>query len=129
EFELRWKPVDALLLRAHFTRLITRVVDSDEPLRQRPGKRAGVQLSWALDERWSLAWSTEYAADIFDSSIPTGNLLLPSYLRSDAAVVFQANKRLRAAVAIDNVFDRDNEWYVGFVAPGRRLRLDLSATY
>ncbi|MBW7923862.1 MAG: TonB-dependent receptor [Burkholderiaceae bacterium] len=129
EFEVRWKASDVLLLSAHFTRLITRVADSDEPLRQRPGRRAGVQASWQIDTRWSFAWSTEYAADVFDSSIPTGNVLLPTYLRSDAAVVLRANRWLRAAFAIDNVMDKRNEWYVGFVAPGRRVRLDLTATF
>ncbi len=129
ELELRWKAGEALSMRAHFTRLLTRVVDSDEPLRQRPGRRAGLQLSWRIDDRWSFGWSTEYAADIFDSSIPTGNLSLPSYLRSDAAVVYRASDRLRAAIAVDNVFDRDNEWYVGFLAPGRRLRVDVTATF
>jgi iron complex outermembrane receptor protein/vitamin B12 transporter len=128
EFELRWKASEALSLRMHFTRLLTRVADSDEPLRQRPGKRAGVQAFYAFDERSSLAWSTEYAGNVFDSSIPTGNLVLPTYVRSDVAFVFRARKWLRAAVAIDNVFDRKNESYVGFVAPGRRLRLDLTAT-
>lgn len=128
EFELQWKASEALSLRAHFVRLLTHVADSDEPLRQRPGKRAGVQAFYAFDERSSLAWSTEYAGNVFDSSIPTGSLVLPTYVRSDVAFVFRARKWLRMAVAIDNVFDRKNESYVGFVAPGRRVRFDLSAT-
>lgn len=129
EFESSWKAADSLVLRAHFTRLITRVDDAGEPLRQRPGKRAGVQATWVPDDRWSLAWSTEYAGDIFDSSIPTGNLMLPTYLRSDAALVLRARKWLRLTFAIDNVFDKRNEWYVGFVAPGRRLRAELTAMF
>ena len=129
ELELRWKATDALSLRAHFTRLLTRVTGSDEPLRQRPGKRAGVRASWVFDERWSFAWNTEYASDIFDSSIPTGGLMLPSYVRSDAVLGYRVRKWLRAALAIDNVFDKRNQWYVGFVAPGRRVRLDLTATF
>lgn len=129
EFELRWKPVANLSLRAHYTRLLTRVLDDNEPLRQRPGKRAGVRASWDIDPHWSLSWSTEYAADIFDSSIPTGNLYLPAVVRSDVALVLRTGKWLQARVAIDNVFDRRNQWYVGFEAPGRRLRVDLSLAF
>ena len=129
EFEVHWKPVDSLSLRAHYTRLLTRVMDDNEPLRQRPGKRAGVRASWDIDPRWSFSWSTEYAADIFDSSIPTGNLYLPSVLRSDAALILRASKWLQASVAIDNVFDRRNQWYVGFEAPGRRLRVEVSLNF
>ncbi|NLD68509.1 MAG: TonB-dependent receptor [Limnobacter sp.] len=129
EFELLLKPTDALSLRAHFTRLLTDVVDSDEPLRQRPGRRAGFQLFYSFDESSQIAWSTEYIADVFDSSVPTGNLMLPTALRSDLNYTVRLRKWLQAAVAIDNVFDRDNEAFVGFVDPGRRLRVSVTASF
>lgn len=129
EFEFRYRPTDTLSLAAHFTRLLTRVRDSDEPLRQRPGKRAGFRLSWSIDDRSQLSWSTEYAGDVFDSSIPTGNRMLPTYVRSDVAFAYRVRKWLRAVAAVDNVFDKRNESYVGFVAPGRRFRLDLTMSF
>lgn len=129
EFELDVKASRALSLRAHFTRLLTRVAGSNEPLRQRPGKRAGFQAFYTFDERAQLSWSTEYIADVFDSSVPTGNLTLPTSVRSDVAVTYRVRDGLKAAVAIDNVFDKRNEAYVGFVSPGRRLRVDVSASF
>ena len=129
EFELDIKVTDALSLRAHFTRLLTHIVDSNEPLRQRPGKRAGFQVFYAFNERSQLTWSTEYVADVFDSSVPTGNLVLPTSTRSDVAYYYRVRKWLKATVAIDNVFDDRDEAYVGFVSPGRRLRVGLSASF
>ena len=36
---------------------------------------------------------------------------------------------VRAALAIDNVFDKRNDNYVGFVSPGRRVRVDVSVAF
>lgn len=129
ELELESRITEALSVRAHFTRLLTHIEDSDEPLRQRPGKRAGFQLFYRLNDRSEINWSTEYVADVFDSSIPTGNLTLPSSVRSDVAYVHRFGKWFKAAVAVDNVFDKRNEAYVGFRSPGRRVRINLSASF
>ncbi len=112
-----------LSVQAHYTRLFSRVVDSDEPLRQRPGKRGGVQLNWAPQGNLLLNWRTEYAAQVFDSSIPTGNLTLPTTLRSDLAGTWRWGRGFSVTGALDNVFDKRNEAYVGATAPGRRARV------
>lgn len=129
EVELDVKASASLSLRAHFTRLLTDVRDTDEPLRQRPGRRAGFQVFYTPGDAWQLSWSTEYVADVFDSSVPMGSLVLPTYLRSDAALGVRLRKWLRMAVALDNVFDKRNEAYVGFVSPGRRLRIEAVASF
>lgn len=129
ELEFGWQLTRELALRVHYTRLLTHVVDSDEPLRQRPGKRAGLQLNYRLGADSQLSWSSEYIAEVFDSSIPTGNLFLPTALRSDLAYTARLGPRTRLTLALDNVFDRRNEAYVGFAAPGRRARLGLVFDY
>ena len=104
-------------------------MDSNEPLRQRPGKRAGIEVLYAFADRSRLSWTTEYVGDVFDSSVPTGNLILPTYLRTDVAYTVQLHRWLRVAVAVDNLFDRRNESYVGFVGQERRFRLSATATF
>lgn len=129
ELEFGWQLTRELALRAQYTRLLTHVVDSDEPLRQRPGKRGGLQLNYGLGADAQLSWSSEYIAEVFDSSIPTGNLFLPTSLRSDLAYTARLGQRARLTLALDNVFNRRNEAYVGFAAPGRRARVGLGFDY
>jgi len=119
----------SLSLQAHYTRLLSHVSPSNEPLRQRPGKRGGIQATWQFVERARLVWRLEYADQIFDSSIPTGNLLLPTYLRNDLAFSYEANPRVTVSAAIDNLADRDNQWYVGARAQGRRARVGASLAF
>ena len=129
ELDAAWRLSTAFTVRGHFTRLLTHVVDSGEPLRQRPGRRAGVQFTAALGERQRVSWSTEYVAEVFDSSIPTGSLTLPTLLRTDLVYNVGFARGVAGSFAIDNLFDRRNEQYAGFVAPGRRLRASMSLNY
>lgn len=126
EVELSVRPSKSIRMRGMFTRLLTRVSDSDEPLRQRPGRRAGVEMDWALDERSGLNWRIEYTADTFDSSVPTGNVMLPTYLRSDLAYTVRWRSWLQFSAEVDNIFDRQNQSYVGAITPGRRTRIALN---
>jgi vitamin B12 transporter len=126
ELEFTWRLLDTLDLRAHYTRLTTHVADTEGQLRQRPGKRAGIAIEYRSDDRLSLSWSTEYVADVFDSSIPTGDLMLPSLVNSDMALRYRCARRMTATVAVDNLFDRHYEQFVGFANPGRRARALLS---
>ena len=132
EFEARVQATERISLLVNFTRLISHVRDSDEPLRQRPGRRAGVQLALSLLSDLQLNWRTEYIAQVFDSSIPTGNLTLPTALRTDVNLTWRrqlgASGALKFSVAIDNLFAKPNESYVGATAPGRRYRLNLSGS-
>lgn len=128
ELELQVKINSFVSCQAHYTRLISRVLPSGEPLRQRPGQRAGVQLDLKLLEKSSLAWRLEYANEIFDSSIPTGNVFLRSYLRNDLAFTYAITKRVNATAAIENLADRNNQWYVGAPSLGRRAWIGVTLT-
>ena len=123
EFALQVQANEVTTFQAHYTRLISHVVPSGEPLRQRPGRRAGAQLSLKLREGASLVWRVEYADEIFDSSMPTGGALLRSYLRNDLAFTYAITKQVNLTAAIDNVTDRNNQWYVGASTQGRRARI------
>jgi vitamin B12 transporter len=112
-----------------FTRLLSHVADSDEPLRQRPGRRGAFDLTWSVDERSSLNWRAEYIANVFDSSVPMGSVTLPTAIRHDVAYVATLISQVRVSLALDNVLDRQNQSYVGQPAPGRRARVALDATF
>lgn len=127
ELEASAKLGTALRLRGVFTRLISHVLDSPEPLRQRPGQRAGLQTDWRIDGHATLSWQAEYAAHSFDSSIPTAGQFLPSLLRQDLAYTLRLSNGWRLSAAIDNLLDHRNSAYIGTLGQGRRARLGLSA--
>lgn len=129
EISIQLQVTDAVGLQGHYTRLISKVGPSEEPLRQRPGRRAGIQLDVKLHEGASLSWKVEYANEIFDSSIPTGNVFLRSYLRNDLSFSYAISSRLSLTAAIDNVADRTNRWYVGAPSLGRRGRVGARLTF
>ena len=127
ELEVSVQAGAALRLRGVFTRLISHVLDSPEPLRQRPGQRAGLQADWRIDAHAALSWQAEYAAHSFDSSIPTAGQFLPSLLRQDLAYTLRLTDGWRLSAAIDNLLDHRNSAYIGAPGQGRRARLGLSA--
>ena len=63
--------------------------------------------------------------DIYDSSIPTGDLELSAYTRADIAASWQVSEQLRLDAAIDNLLDKTYFEAIGFPAMGRRARLAL----
>lgn len=129
EFAIQLQASETFNLQAQYTRLISRVSPADEPLRQRPGHRAGVQTAWQVTARSRLVWRLEFADQIFDSSIPTGNRFLPSYLRNDLVLTHTVTPAFTISAAIDNLANRNNLWYVGARSQGRRARVGASTSF
>ena len=71
----------------------------------------------------------EYASDDFDSSIPAGDLYLPTYLRNDVSYQYRLRDWLRLSAAVDNLFNKANENYVGQPGVGRRVRIGVDAHF
>jgi outer membrane cobalamin receptor len=122
-----WAPSAALGLRAHATWTDIDVEGSDRVLLQRPDWRGGAALRWAPRANWLLDLDWLYVGEVFDSSVPTGQVTLDDYHRVDLNLGWQATGRLRIALAVDNLLDADYEEAVGFPAAGVRPR--LSAGY
>ena len=129
EFAVEARLAASFALRAHYTRLSSEVFPGNEPLRQRPGKRAGIQLTWQFTGRAQLVCRLEYADQIYDSSVPTGSLFLPRYLRNDWVLAYSPSSGVMLLAAIDNLADRANEWYVGARSQGRRARVAASLAF
>ncbi|HUN92778.1 MAG TPA: TonB-dependent receptor [Burkholderiaceae bacterium] len=120
---------EALSVELSYTRLYTHVNDENAPLRQRPGQRGGIVASWSDGGASTFGWRMEYAAQDFDSSVPTGDEYLPVYLRNDLTYAYRWRYGLRLTAAVDNVFDRQNENYIGQPGQGRRFRVGVEARY
>jgi iron complex outermembrane receptor protein/vitamin B12 transporter len=128
EVQLAVRPVAPLTITASYTYLDADIRDSDEPLLHRPRNTLSLGVSYAWSDAWRFVWNTVYASSSFDFSIPTGQVELGSWSRTDVAVSYTW-KAFTATLAIDNVFDSNYEQFVGFANPGRRARAMVSARF
>jgi vitamin B12 transporter len=128
EVQAAWRPVEALAITASYTYLSADIKDSSQELLHRPRNSASLGVSYAWSEAWRFVWNTVYADDSFDFSIPTAEVELGSWTRTDIALSYKW-KVFTATVAVDNLFDSDYEQYVGFTNFGRRARAMVSARF
>jgi outer membrane cobalamin receptor len=129
EAELALRPFPAVELVTHATYTKTNIVGTDEPLRNRPKWRGGATLLWRPAAAVDLYFDLLYVGQVFDSSIPTGDVTLDRYTRADLAVTWRPLPLGELFVAVDNLFDTEYEEAVGFAAPGRRPRAGLRASW
>ena len=100
-------------------------VENGGKLRQRPDWQSGLQIAYQTSDTVQFHARINRLGDIFDSSIPTGDLELSAYTRADIAASWQVSEQLRLDAAIDNLLDKTYFEAIGFPAMGRRARLAL----
>jgi outer membrane cobalamin receptor len=102
--------------------------DGLQPLRNRPERIAAASVAYDFDGGHTAFIGLRYSGDFLDRSNPTGDIRMPSFTVVDAAgsVRFGA---LRVSLAIDNLFDKDYEQFVGFSGQDRRLRVELRGEF
>jgi len=119
------RPTAALSLGGSLTRLL---LDSETPLRQRPGWQGHVRGAWQATDDLGLNATLRFNSDFFDSSIPTGLLLQPGHAALDLGLGWRLDPRFRLDVVARNVTDSGYQQAVGFPAPGPTLKATLAAT-
>lgn len=124
ELELDWAVRDDLDLYAEVVYLDLEI-DSPTPLRQRPDWRGSLAARWAASEDWQFDAAWMFVGETFDSSIPTGGLILDGYNRLDTTVTWRATEDMDWLLSFDNLMDADYEEAIGFPSSGRRARLAL----
>lgn len=129
EGQIRYAPVDALTLGLNATYARARIADTGARLRNRPDWRGGITIQYRLNEAIGFNWQTAYVGTTLDSSIPTDNVLLKPFWRSDFSTYYRFLDRYTITAAIDNVFNKRYEQFVGFQNPGVRFRLALTARF
>ena len=128
EISIASKPLQRLDAGLSYTYVRTEIVQSGDELRNRPRHRASLSLGYQLDQASRLTWNTVYVGSALDFSVPTDEVKLSAYTRTDVGFTYRWNQ-FSATAAIDNLFDDDYEEFVGFTNPGRRFRVGLSATF
>ncbi len=128
ELNLQLLPRDDLQFAVNYTHVNSDIVNSTDNLRNRPEDKAALNVRYFPGGNWQLAWTTLYVGKFFDSSVPTGEVKLDSYARTDISAAYTID-RVTITFAVDNVFDERYEQYVGFVDPGVRARAGIAARF
>jgi len=125
---LKLRLADRVRTQLGFTLLDIKEKDGLQPLRNRPEKKAAASAVYDIDDRSSLFAALSYTGRFLDRSNPTGDIYLPGFTTVDTAYSMRFGN-LRAKLAVDNLFDRHYEQFVGFPARDRRLRVELRADF
>lgn len=102
--------------------------DGLQPLRNRPERKAATSVAYDFDGGHTAFIGLSYSGDFRDRSNPTGDIDMPSFTVVDAAGSMRFGA-LRVSLAVDNLFDKDYEQFVGFRGQGRRLRVELRGDF
>lgn len=113
-------------LRADLTWMNTDA-DPGVMLRQRPRWRGMARLGRPFRADTEAWLRIAYSGSREDSSVPTGSIQLPAYLRTDLGIDREIAHGWRLSAALLNLFNRRYEPTVGTPAPGMELRVGISA--
>lgn len=125
EFQADYRVNESLALAAELLYLDLDIEDAPTTLRHRPDWSGSVSVVWDPAEDWRLYGAWTYMGEAYDTSIPTGPLMLDSYNRVDTTLTWLASEQMDLLLSVDNLFDESYEEMRGFEAPGRRARLAL----
>lgn len=117
----------ALSIALHYSE--TDIVDSSVKLRNRPRWRATGQYQHKFTSALSSMASLLYVDEVFESSIPTGDVTLDSYYRLDLSVNWQYSHIWLIKGAIDNLTDENYQETVGTDSPGITARVSVAAKF
>jgi len=129
EMGVNIKPSSKLRLAGHLTYLETKILGTSEELRNRPKWRGGLSLIWNIKPALIMNLDSVTVGEVFDSSVPTGDVTLDAYTRLDLAVTWEPKPTWRVFLAVDNFLNEDYQEFVGFPAPGITPRVGLRKTF
>jgi outer membrane cobalamin receptor len=128
EMGLAVNPRPDTTISAQLAYVKTHIRGTDEPLLNRPEWRGGIGVQWRPHATVSVNFDVLYVGRMFDSSIPTGEVVLNPYTRANVTMTWRARGRQRYFLAIENLFDADYQEAIGFPAPGISLRVGVRAS-
>ena len=127
EFETRYARARLFSVAVHVAYLRADLQGTDEPLRDRPKWRGGIEGSWQPRTGTSLHANLLVVGNRFDFQIPVPEIqIADGYTTVNLAVSQDLSRDLKAYVRADNLFNNDFQEFVGFPNPGFSIRAGLS---
>ena len=98
-------------------------------LRGRPDAEGSIRAEWKPSPRLAVEASVIAVGGVLDSSVPTGDVILPDWRRADVALRYAARPGLALTGAVDNLLNAHYEEAIGVPSPGLRWRSGLDARF
>lgn len=129
EFYANAQPARSFDVGFHYTRVQTDIKDSTDELKNRPKHRASLSAHYLPDEMSRVSLHIVYVGKSLDETFAnTAQTRVESYTRTDIGYTLRLGT-FSLSAAVDNLFDKRYEEFIGFTNPGRRYRLGISATF
>lgn len=129
ELSFSLRPNKSVTLSAHTSYVKTDITNSTDKLRDRPKWRGGTRVMWTPRNDFLLSASWLSVGEVFDSSIPTGDVNLASYNKLDMTATWSMNSMAKFSLSVDNLLNEDYEEQVGFSAAGRLTRAGVDIQF
>jgi vitamin B12 transporter len=129
EMQLDFAVSESFEIIAQATYMDLEFKNSDLLVRQRPEWRGGLMMNWAPSQKWLVDVAWLYVGETFDSSIPTGDMIIDGHNRLDATITLKQSEKLSLLLSVDNLLDAEYEEAIGFPSPGIRARLGVRARF
>jgi len=120
EVGMKTKKIFNTVFAGNFSYINSDIVNSEENLRNRPKWLANFTIIWTHKNILEIYTNINYVGKFFDSSIPTGELLIGDYVLVDSAATIFIKKNLKFYIEIENLLNQKYQQVVGFDAPGIR---------
>jgi vitamin B12 transporter len=114
------RPANDLDLRAGYTRLDAKDLDSGADLLRRPKDKFSAALDCGFFKKWALHLGLVYVGKRPDKNFsvwPYPDVLLSAYTLLDAALSFDLNPQVQVFGRLDNILDQKYEFVYGYGTP------------
>ena len=120
---------NSLSVSSHATYIHSDLDVANAVLRHRPDWKGGINLEWVLKPNLYINLDSTYTDDRYDSSVVTGNRVLSSYTKFDLSTHYKINSYIDFSLSIDNLFDKNYQESIGFLARGITPKATLSIKF
>jgi vitamin B12 transporter len=114
------RPANDLDLRAGYTRLEAKDLDSGADLLRRPKDKVSAGLDFGFLKKWALHLGLVYVGKRPDKNFsvwPYPDVILSGYALLDAALSFDLSPRVQVFGRLDNMLDQKYEFVYGYGTP------------
>ena len=86
-------------------------------------------MEWVFKPNFYINLESTYTDNRYDSSVVTGNRVLSSYTKFDLSAYYKVNPYIDFSFSIDNLFDKNYQESIGFLARGITPKDTLSIKF
>lgn len=126
EFEGRFAVSNRVDIGAQASYMNGDIEGTNEPLRDRPRWRGGLQFDWQALQNTRLQLHTVWVGSRFDFQLPVPEKnRSDDYFTANLVVLQKFQQDWTAYARIENLFDSNYEEFIGFPNPGRYVRVGV----